>query len=128
MTSAPARRKEVQDSIQRSLENWDKKMWVPTLEELEEARIAREEAEEAAANGQQTAPVIDSEGLPVVATEGAQVEDNTPKVNSRARKSEADKKKSQEKKKKSKKRPKVKRAKSSGTQQSAERSVRNRRR
>ncbi len=128
MYSDPDRRKEVQDSIQRSLENWDKKMWVPTLEELEEARIAREEAEEAAANGQQTAPVIDSEGLPVVATEGAQVEDNTPKVNSRARKSEADKKKSQEKKKKSKKRPKVKRAKSSGTQQSAERSVRNRRR
>ncbi len=129
MYSDPDRRKQVQDSIQQSLDNWGKKMWVPSLEELEEARIAREEAEAAAENGPTTAtaPVIDSEGLPVVAEEGAQTEE-APKVNSRARKSEADKKKADSKKKKSKKKPKVKRAKSSGTQPAAEKSVRNRRR
>lgn len=127
MYSDPDRRKEVQDSIQHSLENWGQKMWVPSLEELEEARIAREEAEEATPQKQAAASVIDSEGLPVIAEE-TQATEEAPKVNSRARKSDADKKKAEDKKKKAKKRPKVKRAKSSGTQPSAEKSVRNRRR
>lgn len=41
--------KHAQDSIERSLANFDKKLWVPTLEELQARREAREKAEALAA-------------------------------------------------------------------------------
>lgn len=41
--------KHAQDSIERSLANFDKKLWVPTLEELQARREAREKAQALAA-------------------------------------------------------------------------------
>lgn len=122
--SDPDARKAAQDSIQRTLDEWDKKMWVPTLAELEAAREAREAAEEAAAAPQQTQeeiPALDADGNPIVVEEAEK-----PKVNSRAKKSSSSSKKET---KKSSKKTKVKRAKApKATSNTATRSVRNRRR
>lgn len=48
MYADPDDRQRAQDSIQASLDNFEKKLWVPSLDELEAMRIAREEGEAAA--------------------------------------------------------------------------------
>ena len=101
-------RKRAQDSIQASLDNFDKKLWVPSREEVIAAREAREAAESGlAANDSLTA--ADS-AKPVV---------NTTRSTKRSSKSAA--KKSSKKVKE----PKQQKAKAAST---ATRSVRNRRR
>lgn len=124
--SDPDARKAAQDSIQASLDNWGKKMWVPTLAELEAAREAREAAENGSDNSsiEELIPVLDADGNPI---EGAQeqAQEQKPKVNSRAKKSSS----SSSAKKKPAQKSKVKKAKapkSSSTSSSAARSVRNR--
>lgn len=104
--------KRAQDSIQRSLDNFDKKLWVPTLEELQARREAREKtlaaadskADETVASEQEETPAAPAERRSV-SKRGAAKKQNAAKV-------------------------KVKKAKApkATTTQSAARSVRNRKR
>lgn len=127
--SDPDARRVAQDSIQQSLDSWGKKLWVPSLEELEAAREARAAAEEAAAEapGAEELPALDAEGNPIVGE--AQTEEPAKKVNSRVAKKDS-KKADKKSTKKSTKKTKVKKAKAPKTSgsSSAVRSVRNRKR
>lgn len=100
----PEERKRAQDSIQASLDNFDSKLWVPSLDELTAAREAREAAE------------TDS----IAAASGEKEKVTPSRTRSRTAKAAAKKSKS---KTKARKEPKPRKA-SSGT---ATRSVRNRR-
>lgn len=116
----PDARKAAQDSIDRSLKQWDKKLWVPSLEELEKAREARE----AKAAGKTVAvdentPLLDEDGNVISA------EETTEKVNSRVAKKKTTAPKREVRKTKVKK---ASAPKSAPAQSSATRSVRNRRR
>lgn len=97
----PEERKAAQDSIQNTLDNFDKKLWVPSLDEL----AAAQEGAEGAAQADSTAT------------------DKTAAKPSRSRTARAAAKKSSSTVKKAKKEPKTKTASAS----SATRSVRNRR-
>lgn len=102
--------KRAQDSIQHQLDNFDKKLWVPSLEELEAQREAREKAE-ALAEGK----AIEAEGDSIAA--------DKPKVSRRSSvKRGAKKEKAAKVKTKKAKAPKAKAA------STATRSVRNRKR
>ena len=128
MYSDPDRRKEVQDSIQRSLENWDKKMWVPTLEELEESpysprrgrRSCRQRPTDRPGHRQRRTPCR-SYGGSTSRRQHAKSQFTSTQERSRQKEVTGEEKEVEET-------AKVKRANQSGTQQSAERSVRNRRR
>ena len=111
----PEELKHAQDSIEKRLEGFGKKLWVPSLDELAAMREAKEKAEmeaeaaEAAANGEEVAAEDDTKKN----TRRASARRTTPK-----------------KEKPKAKRTKVKRAKapkSSGPNSGATRSVRNRR-
>lgn len=109
----PEERTQAQDSIQRSLDNYEKKLWVPSLEELAARREAAEKAElEAAA-----------------AAEGSEVAEDagTAKQSVRSTRSSRSKRSTSATKSKPAKVKKPKTPKSSTTP-SAARSVRNRRR
>ncbi len=115
----PEELKHARDSIQNRLETFENKLWVPSLEELEKRREAKELAEakaEAAANGDS----ISAEDI-----------EDAPKVKS-TRKSRSKRGSSDANKEKKKKPAKVKRAKEkkpkASSSNSAARSVRNRRR
>lgn len=122
----PEELKRAQDSIQNRLDNFDKNIWVPSLEELAEMREAREKAEaeaeeaaalaEAAANGEEVATATATETKPAGRS-------------SRAGRSKAAGR-SQTKKKESAKPKKVKekKPKSAKSSAGAARSVRNRKR
>lgn len=123
----PDDRKRAQDSIQERLDNFDKKLWVPSREEVIAAREAREAAEEAAEAAKAEAEAIpsrDSDSGEGVAEAAAE----TKKLvrSSRSRRSSAAKKENAKKetKKKQPKASKPKAAKSSSS--SAVRSVRRR--
>lgn len=135
--SDPDQRKHAQDSIQQSLENFGKQLWVPTLEELEARREAEakaaEEAEAAALAAAEAAEGTvaageGAEGTPAVSAEEAKPE----KTNSRSRRSSRgnkDKDKNKDSKNKEPKKQKAKKPKApKSTSSSATRSVRNRRR
>lgn len=110
-------RKAAQDSIQSALDNFDKKLWVPSREEVIAAREARESAAEEIAT---PAPVVatgDSTGT--VVTETPAVKKTVARATKRSTKGSA---KSSSKKVKE---PKQQKAKSAS---SATRSVRNNRR
>lgn len=132
--SDPDARKAAQDSIQRSLDEWGKKLWVPSLEELEAAREARAAAEEAAEAGETAAPAVDviptldADGNPIVTD--AEEQPAEKKVNSRVakKKGASDTKKSTKKSTKKTKVKKAKAPKSTSGSSSAVRSVRNRKR
>lgn len=127
--SDPDARKAAQDSIQQSLDDWGKKLWVPSLEELEAAREARAAAEEAGPAPQPQAddliPVLDADGNPIVAE--AEEQPAEQKVNSRVAKKSSSSAKSSTKKS-TRKVKKAKVPKSSSSSSSAARSVRNRKR
>lgn len=55
----PDAMKRAQDSIQNSLDTFEKKLWVPSLEELEQRREAKEKAEALAAGADSTDVVAD---------------------------------------------------------------------
>ncbi|MCM1163247.1 MAG: gliding motility protein GldN [Muribaculaceae bacterium] len=107
------------DSIQQRLDSYEKKLWVPSLEELKERREAAEKAE---AEAEAAAAAAESEGSDAVAP--AQ---EKPKTNVRSSRSKRGTTSTKPAKKA--KTPKVKKPKSSGSSSSsATRSVRNRRR
>lgn len=106
----PEDMKRAQDSIQKSLEDFDKKLWVPSMKELADAREAREKA---AAENDSTAVEKKSEkktASRVVRSKRGNSEKTATSKPVRARKAKATK------------------PKSSGASSSAGRSVRNRRR
>ena len=108
------------DSIQRRLDDYEKKLWVPSLEELQAQREAREKAEaeaEAIAAGETPAD-----------TDIVAVDEDKPKTSARTSRSKrGGSKATKADKAKKPKAPKVKKPKSSGSSGAA-RSVRNRRR
>ena len=123
----PDDRKRAQDSIQERLENFDKKLWVPSREEVIAAREAREAAEEAAEAAKAEAEAIPSrDGDSGEDIEEAATETKTSVRSSRSRRTTAAKKETAKKetKKKQPKASKPKAAKSSSS--SAVRSVRRR--
>ncbi|MCM1111600.1 MAG: gliding motility protein GldN, partial [Clostridium sp.] len=108
----PEDMKHAQDSIQQSLDNFEKKLWVPSLEELAARREAAEMAEAAAENNQAD---VEASG------------DDTKKSSVRSSRSSRGKAKASPSKKTKEAKPKKAKApKSSGG--SAARSVRNRKR
>lgn len=123
----PDDRKRAQDSIQERLDNFDKKLWVPSREEVIAAREAREAAEEAAEAAKAEAEAIpsrDGDSGEGVAESAAETKKSVR--SSRSRRSSAAKKENAKKetKKKQPKASKPKAAKSSSS--SAVRSVRRR--
>ena len=103
------------DSIQQRLDNFEKKLWVPSLEELAARREAAEKAEELAAqNGEESAETVASD-------------DDTKKTSTRASRTKRGARKSSATKSKPAKVKKPKGVKSS-TPSTATRSVRNRKR
>lgn len=124
----PDDRQRAQDSIQQRLEQFDKKLWVPSREEVIAAREAREEAEAAAEEAVKAAEEgaiasrdgDDSDGEATEATAKKEVRSTR---STRRTKSSADKSKSSTKAKPKKKASKPKAAKSSST---ATKSVRRR--
>lgn len=109
-----------QDSIQRSLEAFEDKLWVPSLEDLAAAREAREQAEEAAlAAADSTA--VDSDSEAPAEPKKSSVKKSRSKRGSSA--SSSSSKKSKPAKVKKPKQPKEQKSRSN-----ASRSVRNRRR
>ena len=123
----PDDRKRAQDSIQERLDNFDKKLWVPSREEVIAAREAREAAEEAAEAAKAEAEAIPSrDGDSGEGVEEAAAETKKSVRSSRSRRSSAAKKENAKKetKKKQPKASKPKAAKSSSS--SAVRSVRRR--
>ncbi len=101
----PDDRQRAQDSIQTRLEQFDKKLWVPSREEVIAAREAREAAEEAAAAAKDAEDVIASRDgeTEAEAGEDAPKKEVRSSRSSRARgKSTASKTKSKPKKKASK--------------------------
>lgn len=121
----PDDRKRAQDSIQNRLDSFDKKLWVPSREEVIAAREAREAAEaeaEAAKEAAEAIPSRDGDGE----AEAAEATESTVKKStrsSRSRRGSATKKESKPKKKEAKK-PKASKPKTSSS--SAARSVRRR--
>ncbi len=125
--SDPDQRKHAQDSIQKSLDNFGKQLWVPTLEELEAKREAEARAaEEAEAAAAAAAAAAAGEGETAVATEEAKPEKTTNSRTRRGKKDNKDKDKDKAKEPKKQKAKKPKAPKSSSS--SPTRSVRNRRR
>lgn len=118
MHQDPEALKHAQDSIQNRLETYEKKLWVPSLEELAARREAKELAEEQAAAAAEAGDSIAAEDIekPVKKTRTTRSKRGVKKSDSK------DTKKSKPAKVK---RPKEKKVKSSS---SATRSVRNRRR
>ncbi len=98
-----------QDSIQKRLDTFEQKLWVPSLDELAQRREAREKAEELAAAAQSGEEV----------SEGEAVKKETVSRSSRTKRGNAAKKT---------KAAKVKKPKSAKSSSGATRSVRNRRR
>ncbi|MDE6249982.1 MAG: gliding motility protein GldN [Paramuribaculum sp.] len=120
--------KRAQDSIQNHLDNFEKKLWVPSLAEIAAQREAREAAEAKAA---EDAALAEAEAA---AEAGEEVAETKPAVRSArsaraSRSSAARSAKPAAKKKETKtKTPKVKKPKSVSSSSSATRSVRNRKR
>ena len=102
------------DSIQQRLDNYEKKLWVPSLEELAARREAAEKAEELAAqNGEASdATVAAEESKPATSTRASRTKRGTKSTTSKAKPAKVKKPKS------------VK----SSTPSTATRSVRNRKR
>lgn len=102
------------DSIQQRLDNYEKKLWVPSLEELAARREAAEKAEELAAqNGEASdATVAAEESKPATSTRASRTKRGTKSATSKAKPAKVKKPKS------------VK----SSTPSTATRSVRNRKR
>lgn len=111
------------DSIQDRLDNYEKKLWVPSLEELKARREAAEAAETAAAEGSETV----SGGTEAPAVEKAEEKTSVRKT-TRTRRGSASAAKAKAKPSKKTKVRKAKAPKSSSGSSSATRSVRNRKR
>lgn len=128
----PDDRKRAQDSIQERLDNFDKKLWVPSREEVIAAREAREAAEEAAEAAKAEADAIPSRDGDTGDEVAADDADTKKSVrSSRSRRSSAAKKDSSKKetskKETKKKQPKASKPKASkSSSSSAVRSVRRR--
>ena len=111
------------DSIQDRLDNYEKKLWVPSLEELKARREAAEAAETAAAEGSETV----SGDTEAPAVEKAEEKTSVRKT-TRTRRGSAGAAKAKAKPSKKTKVRKAKAPKSSSGSSSATRSVRNRKR
>ena len=89
--------KRAQDSIQNQLDNFEKKLWVPTLEELTEMREARElaemEAEESDTTAMKTAPV-EKKRRATTSRRGKKTEAKPAKAKKKPKKADAPKTKS----------------------------------
>lgn len=109
--SDPDALKRAQDSIQTSLDSFERKLWVPTREEILAAREAREAAEAAAAEGDST-----------------QVGAATEKTSSTRATKRSTKRSTKKVKEKKEKKPKEVKQSSSSSSSNATRSVRRRRR
>lgn len=124
----PDDRERAQDSIQNRLEQFDKKLWVPSREEVIAAREAREEAEAAA----KAAAEAEAENAITSRDGDAEAQEGTPakkEVRSTrgSRRSKASASKSKEKEKaKAKKKPKAGKPKAAKSSSTATRSVRRR--
>lgn len=122
----PDDRERAQDSIQNRLEQFDKKLWVPSREEVIAAREAREEAEAAAEAAAEAEEAIasrdgDSEELGEATETKKQVRSTRG-----SRRSKASASKSKDTKAKAKKKPKAGKPKAAKSSSSATRSVRRR--
>lgn len=101
----PDDRKRAQDSIQNRLEQFDKKLWVPSREEVIAAREAREEAEAAAEAAKNAEPDIasrDGEQDEAEASEATAKKEVRSTRSSRSRGKSTETKKNKSKKKASK--------------------------
>ncbi len=118
----PDDRKRAQDSIQNRLDSFDKKLWVPSREEVIAAREAREAAEAAKAEAEAT-------GADIQSRDGDEVAAPAPAAEKKAVRSTRGKKSTtgaSATKKKTRKEAKPKAPKSSSSSSSAVRSVRRR--
>lgn len=120
----PDDRKRAQDSIQNRLDSFDKKLWVPSREEVIAAREAREAAEAAAEEAAAEAEEIPSRDGEV--TEDAATEKKSVRSSRTSRNRSSASKSSSSKKKSSAKKPKASKPKSSKSSSNAVRSVRRR--
>ena len=119
----PDDRKRAQDSIQNRLDSFDKKLWVPSREEVIAAREAREAAEAAKAEAEASGADIQSRDEPAEAAE-AQPAEKSVRKSARASRGKKSSGTTKAVKKKSRKEAKPKAPKSSSS--SAVRSVRRR--